>query len=622
MNEVRWGILGCGDVIERKVAWPLAHVAGSRIEAVARRSADKAEDFARRHGVPFWTTRAEALIGRSDVDAVYVATPPEHHLEHALLACDAGKPCVVEKPAGRSDEECEAMVEHFRAAGVPLYVSYYRRHLPRFRRVREILRSGCLGPLVSISYRMSKPLRLEGRDDDARRFGGGRFYDLSGHVLDLLDDWFGPVEVTGSAAVNSVPAHATEDAVVITFRTAGGAIGSATWNFAASHSEDEFVIEGPHGRLRFKGTSVDAPVICETSAAGALRASSSILERNRALLRRSLALPFRRTWRFPRCPYPHQPMLERIVTELREGTFDSHSAASALRTSRVMNRSLDAYYSGRRGPFWERPSTWKSIHARAVRRLAKPAPEYALSPGQIRTYHELGFVGPFDCEAPWREVRVPVKKGRNLHLTERTVFEICTHPCIVKRAAELLGGPDIALYKSRFIVKEPGSRKAIGWHQDIGAANGGFHPDGRPVETLGVWLALAGVDRENGALEVIPGSHRRVLGVFDQPIRERLVANGTVTAADLARAVHLELKPGQFILFHAWLLHSSGINRSKRRRAGLNIRFAREAEAHQAGVRYFPLGPMTGTDPQADAVRRAPTLQAAAKRRRTSAKGD
>jgi predicted dehydrogenase len=106
----------------------------SQLVAVMRRDGDKARDYARRHGVPHWYDDAEKLVADADVDAVYVATPPSSHKRYALLAIAAGKPVYVEKPFAMNAAECEEIVAAGRAANVPVFVAYYRRALPRFRR--------------------------------------------------------------------------------------------------------------------------------------------------------------------------------------------------------------------------------------------------------------------------------------------------------------------------------------------------------------------------------------------------------------------------------------------------------------------------------------------------------
>ncbi len=586
-RTVGWGILGCGDVVDRKAAEALRTIPGSSIVVVMRRSAEEARKFAERHAGASWTTDAGAVIGDPRVNAIYIATPPEHHLEYALAVCAAGKACLVEKPAGRSEDECRQMVEAFRLAGVPLYVSYYRRHLAKFSRVKEILASGELGAIVAIHYRLSKPPDEADWRLTPSASGGGRFYDLAGHVLDLLDAWFGPLEFLGSVATNVLPVHEVEDAVTLAFRTAGGAIGHAAWNFAAPSHSDELVIEGLNGSLRLSGMARSGSLRMQLTSEAAIRTSRSLNQRVFRLAKDRLHLPTRRRFRFAGESQPHRPMLERIVAELGTGTAPATPSA-ALRTSAIMNKALEEYYGGRHGAFWEHPARWRNLrHKATVRTAATDA--YRLSREEVEFFAINGYLGPLKCEGDWQRLVVPVKKGRNLHLTEPSVFDLCTHPSIARRAAQLLGQDQIALFKSRFVVKAGGSRAEVAWHQDVGPTNGGYFPDGGPVPTVSCWLAIDRVNASNGAMQVIPGSHQRLYGDFHTRIRAELVERGDITEAELARAVTFALEPGEFYLFHSWLLHGSKANGSTQRRAGLNMRYVAAGHEYMTDTEYFPL---------------------------------
>ncbi|MBW2500215.1 MAG: phytanoyl-CoA dioxygenase family protein [Deltaproteobacteria bacterium] len=592
-KSLGWGIIGAGDVVDRKSAAAFREVPGTHLAAVMRRSADRVEDFARRHDVPFWTTDAEELIGHSEVDAIYVATPPNRHVEYALAACAAGKPCLVEKPAGRSAQECRRMVEAFDAVGLPFFVSYYRRHLPKFQKVKEILDSGQIGTIVSISYRLAKRPDMKNWRLAPSIGGAGRFYDLSGHVLDLLDFFFGPLELTGSAAANAIPIHDAEDAVALSFRTPGGAVGTASWNFAATRSVDELLIEGVDGGLRLQGMSTTSPVVLEIDAAAALLQSTTYVQRNLRKIQKKLKLSFDERHRFSDVT-PHRPMLEWIVEEIGQG--GKGSGAAALRSSEVMNGALETYYGGRNDAFWERPQTWNSIRAQRARSGTSEIPErYRLSDEQISFYQKNGYLGPFECDGDWQHLRVPVRKGQNLHRIELAVFEICTHPSIAQRVAQVMGTDQISLFKSRFVVKDPHSARDVAWHQDAGATNGGFFPDGSAFPTVSVWMALDEVTAANGAMQVIAGSHNELVGDYKKRIRAGLIEKGDLTQEELDKAITFELKPGQFYIFHSWLLHGSDPNDSDLRRAGLNIRFARVGDEYDEGVEYFPLSPAEET---------------------------
>ena len=202
---VRWGIIGCGNVCEVKSGPGLQKADGSELVAVMRRDGEKARDYAQRHGVGTWTTDADELIGDPNVTAVYVATPVGRHMDYALRVCAAGKSCYVEKPMARSHGECVRMVEAFRAAGLKLFVAYYRRGLPRFLKTRELVESGRIGQVTGVSYRLSEP-RFRGVDGQtlpwrlvAEQSGGGIFLDLGSHTLFVG-------EVVDAASATTTPA--------------------------------------------------------------------------------------------------------------------------------------------------------------------------------------------------------------------------------------------------------------------------------------------------------------------------------------------------------------------------------------------------------------------------------
>ena len=95
LTDVRWGIIGVGDVCEVKSAPAMNLVSGSKLVAVMRRDGEKARDYAQRHGVPKWYDNADQLINDADVNAIYIATPPDTHEFYTLKSASAGKPVYV-----------------------------------------------------------------------------------------------------------------------------------------------------------------------------------------------------------------------------------------------------------------------------------------------------------------------------------------------------------------------------------------------------------------------------------------------------------------------------------------------------------------------------------------------
>ncbi len=589
-RNVGWGIVGCGDVADRKAGASFNAIPDSQLVSVMRRDAARAEEFALKHGAAHWSTSAADVIQHPEVDVIYVATPPGNQLEYALAVAEAGKPCLVEKPAGRSLAEFQRMRQAFRNVGLPLHVSFYRRHLPRFLKVKAILDSGVLGSIVSIDYRMTKPAPPDRQPIDAAVTGGGSFYDLACHMLDLFDLWFGALEHDGASATNLIPRETTEDAVALSFRTQSGAVGNALWNFAASRSGDELVIDGTRGRITMKGTSVSKPVKVEFERAARMRVSQSRYERWYVKYGENLGLPIHKTFRFKEADYPHRNLIQHVTAKVAAGD-NGDNADDAMRTARIVDRALDDYYGGREDAFWTRPESWKSLQAQASSRNQQPLPaEFRVSEDELQRFETQGYIGPFQCDAEWQKLIVPVKKGRGLHLVEEDLFNVCTHPSVVRRVAQVMGRSRFSLFKARFVVKMPNSEESeVAWHQDVGDRNGGFMEDGKAVPTLSVWMAIDKSDMGNGALQVIPGSHLRLVGNYNKHIRSELIESGAVTEQDLQRAQSIELKPGEFIIFHSWLLHGSQPNRSDRRRAGLNMRFSPEGMECEQEFVYVPI---------------------------------
>ncbi len=104
---IRWGIIGCGNVTEVKSGPAFQQTDGFELKAVMRRDHQKAKDYALRHGIPKIYKKAEDLILDDEIDAVYIATPPDSHKYYGLMVAAAGKPCCIEKPMAPNYEDSQ-----------------------------------------------------------------------------------------------------------------------------------------------------------------------------------------------------------------------------------------------------------------------------------------------------------------------------------------------------------------------------------------------------------------------------------------------------------------------------------------------------------------------------------
>lgn len=261
MKQINWGFIGCGDVTEHKSGQAFNMVEGSRIVAVMSRNMERVRAYAERFGIDKWYTDAQALIDDPEVNAVYICTPPASHATYAIMAMRAGKPVYVEKPLAANYDDCSRVNYVSRETGKPCFVAYYRRYLPYFQKVKELLDNGRIGKIQTVHIRYAcqpRPEDYNPADQQPWRVkpeiaGGGYFYDMAPHQFDLLQQFFGViVQAEGYCANHSGLYHA-EDTVNACFKFENGLTGSGSWCFASHESsrEDRVEIIGDAGSICF-----------------------------------------------------------------------------------------------------------------------------------------------------------------------------------------------------------------------------------------------------------------------------------------------------------------------------------------------------------------------------------
>jgi len=326
IDEVRWGLIGCGSVTEVKSGPPLQLTPHSGLVAVMRRNSGLAKDYAERHHVPKWYNDADELINDPEVNAVYVATPPNAHSNYAIKAMRAGKPVYVEKPMARTFAECQEMLKVSDETGVPIYVAYYRRALPGFIKIKELVESDAIGSVRMVNVRFYRSLEKELLENDVpwrlqpEVAGGGLLFDLASHTLDYLDYVFGAIGNIKANAFNQASLYLAEDIVLANWQHESGVAGTGSWCFTTSDKNvlDEVEIIGDQGRIIFS-TFEFSPVILENSNG-------------------------RQEFPFERPAHVQSNLMAKIVSSLR-GEGDSPSTGkSAARTNRVMDEMVKSYY--------------------------------------------------------------------------------------------------------------------------------------------------------------------------------------------------------------------------------------------------------------------------------------
>ena len=254
---IRWGILGCGSVTEKKSGPAYQKTEGFEVVAVMRRDGDKAADYAKRHGISKYYTDATALINDPEIDAIYIATPPDTHKYYGLQVAEAGKICCIEKPLAPSYQDCLAIYEAFKTKDLPLFVAYYRRSLPRFNQIKTWLDANKIGEVRHISWHLSKPATPQDLEKtynwrtDVTIATAGYFDDLASHGLDLFVHLLGDVKVATGISLNQQGLYSSKDAVTACWQHENGITGTGSWNFGCSTREDAVEIFGSKGKITF-----------------------------------------------------------------------------------------------------------------------------------------------------------------------------------------------------------------------------------------------------------------------------------------------------------------------------------------------------------------------------------
>lgn len=260
MSQITWGIIGCGNVTEKKSGPAFNKVPDSKLIAVMRRNAEKAADYASRHNVPKWYTDAQKLIDDPEINSIYIATPPSSHMDYALAALRAGKNVYIEKPVTLNAHEAMTIAEAAKRSNGKVAIAHYRRAQPMFLYVKDLLDTGAIGDVRTVQIKMWQSLRpqLITQTTDNWRInpalsGGGYFHDLSPHQLDLMLYFFGEPEYYNGRALNQSGYYGCDDNVSGQIIFKNKVVVNGNWSFNVCDAEriDQCHIIGSEGSISF-----------------------------------------------------------------------------------------------------------------------------------------------------------------------------------------------------------------------------------------------------------------------------------------------------------------------------------------------------------------------------------
>ena len=258
---IQWGIIGCGDVTELKSGPAFNKVKDSSLVAVMRRDAAKAKDYATRHNVPKWYSDAGRLINDPEINAIYVATPPDSHEQYTIAALKAGKPVYVEKPMAVDAASSKRMAEVARRENIKLSVAHYRREQPMFKTIKRLITDSTIGEIRFVDLKLLKPSLTTSDLEIPKTIwrvnpaiaGGGLFHDLAPHQLDLMLYFFGDIKNASGFSFNQEEKYAADDIVGGNILFESGIIFQGLWCFTVAGDQELDTVEvvGSKGKIKF-----------------------------------------------------------------------------------------------------------------------------------------------------------------------------------------------------------------------------------------------------------------------------------------------------------------------------------------------------------------------------------
>ncbi|MEN8122848.1 MAG: Gfo/Idh/MocA family oxidoreductase, partial [Bacteroidota bacterium] len=250
-------------------------------------------------------------------------TPPYKHKEYTIKSLKAGKPVYVEKPMALNYSEAQEMVNVSKKTGVPLFVAYYRRWFPYFLKIKKILESETIGNVLSVNLSNILPARKEDFDLNKPPWhlipkisGGGYFFDLACHQLDILDFLLGPIENVSGEYTNRAGYYWAEDTLTANLKFESSVLAACVWSYVGNKDNpiDRIEIYGTKGMITFSISS-NIPIQIKVGK------KEEVL-------------------RFKKPKHVEQPMIEKVVESLLGKNSYSSNMESASRTSMVMDKIM------------------------------------------------------------------------------------------------------------------------------------------------------------------------------------------------------------------------------------------------------------------------------------------
>ncbi|NSW89123.1 MAG: Gfo/Idh/MocA family oxidoreductase [Firmicutes bacterium] len=252
---VNWGLIGCGDISNKRVAPAIKSQPQSRLLAVMSPYKNELDSFGEKHNVQKRYLDLDEMLEDKEIDAVYVATPIFLHYGPALKALKRGKHVLVEKPMALKNSECEELIKEAEKQNVKLGVAYFRRFFPKLEEVKRIINEGIIGDIIQIRILYHTWYNPDKNDPKAWRVekakaGGGPLWDMGSHKFDMMIDLVGMPKFVCSIMTTQTHSYEVEDSCSVIMEMENRAHCLASFNWNSKLWSDEFEILGTLGRVK------------------------------------------------------------------------------------------------------------------------------------------------------------------------------------------------------------------------------------------------------------------------------------------------------------------------------------------------------------------------------------
>lgn len=259
---IRWGLIGASTIAREYLIGAIRAQPDGEVAAVMSSSAERAADYAAANGIPAHFAELDALLA-SDIDAVYISTTNELHLEQVLAAAAAGKHVLCEKPLALTSDDARRMVGACRNAGVVMGTNHHLRNAGAHRAMREAIAEGRIGEILAarVFHAVYLPEHLQGWRLTRPDAGGGVVLDITVHDADtlrfVLDE--DPIEIAAVVQSAGMASSGMEDGVMTVMDFPSGIIAQTHDAFTVRYAGNGFEVHGTEGSLIAQNVMTQKP---------------------------------------------------------------------------------------------------------------------------------------------------------------------------------------------------------------------------------------------------------------------------------------------------------------------------------------------------------------------------